>query len=189
MLKVLAGEARGRMLKTLPQEDLSIRPMLGRMKKSVFDILQFKIFDCSFLDLYAGVGSVGIEALSRGAKSCVFAELAAASLKLIKQNIDMLGFADRAKIIHCDIIKDFALLQNKYDIVFAGPPYKDANKKMLSLTKPTLQNIVRFEILKKDSILLSQRHKTEFIGAIDGLNLFRSEKYGDTIIDFYRSSL
>ncbi|MDR3048632.1 MAG: 16S rRNA (guanine(966)-N(2))-methyltransferase RsmD [Elusimicrobiota bacterium] len=188
-LKVLAGEARGRMLKTLPQEDLSIRPMLGRMKKSVFDILQTKIFDCSFLDLYAGVGSVGIEALSRGAKFCVFAELAAASLKLIKQNINFLKFDDRAEIIRCDIIKDFALLRNKYDIVFAGPPYKDVNKKMLALTKPTLQNIVRFEILKEDSVLLSQRHKTEFVGAIDGLNLFRSEKYGDTIIDFYKLSL
>ena len=67
MLKVLGGSERGRILKTLPHDDLSIRPMLGRMKKSVFDIIQFRIKGAYFLDLFAGVGSVGIEALSRGA--------------------------------------------------------------------------------------------------------------------------
>ncbi|MDR2616363.1 MAG: RsmD family RNA methyltransferase, partial [Endomicrobium sp.] len=57
-LRVIAGTARGRFLKTLPQDDLSIRPMLGRIKKSVFDIIQFKIPNATFLDLFAGVGSV-----------------------------------------------------------------------------------------------------------------------------------
>ncbi|MCA6071898.1 MAG: RsmD family RNA methyltransferase, partial [Endomicrobium sp.] len=135
-LKVIAGTAKGRLLKTLPREDLSIRPMLGRMKKSIFDIVQFKIPDSKFLDLFAGMGSVGIEALSRGAKEVVFAELSDVSLSLIKHNVNMLGFADRARIVKCNIIKDFEILQDKYDIVFMGPPYKDGDRKALALTYP-----------------------------------------------------
>jgi 16S rRNA (guanine(966)-N(2))-methyltransferase RsmD len=185
-LKVIAGTARGRMLKTLTHDDLRIRPMLGRMKKSIFDIIQFKIPDSTFIDLFAGVGSVGIEALSRKAKKVVFAELSNVSLSLIKHNVNMLGFNDRAKIVKCDVIKDFAVLQDKYDIVFAGAPYKDSDEKALALTYPTLKNVVRYDILKDDSILIAQKHIKEPVGNVAGLECFRVEKYGDTVISFYR---
>ena len=105
MLKVIAGTARGRQLKTLPKDDFSIRPMLGMMKKSVFDIITPVLPDSLFLDLYAGVGSVGIEALSRGAKRVVFAEISDKSIALVKYNLNMLGFEDRADIIKCDVVK------------------------------------------------------------------------------------
>ena len=186
MLKVLGGSERGRILKTLPQDDLSIRPMLGRMKKSIFDIIQFRVKDAYFLDLFAGVGSVGIEALSRGAKKCVFAELSKTSLDLIKHNVNTLGYSDKAKIVRCDIIKDFELLRDKYDIVFMGPPYKDGCKKALALTQPALQNAVRYDILKDDSILIAQKHIKEPVGNVLGLECFRTEKYGDTVVAFYR---
>jgi 16S rRNA (guanine(966)-N(2))-methyltransferase RsmD len=185
-LKVLAGQARGRTLKTLPQDDLSIRPILWRMKKSVFDIIQNKIPNSYFLDLYAGVGSVGIEALSRGASKVVFAELSAVSLKLINHNVNMLGYDKDSKIIKCDIIKNFAYLKDKYDIVFMGPPYKDSDKKALALTHQTLVNVVRFDILKSDSLLISQRHIKEPVAPVAGLDLFRTQKYGDTVVCFYK---
>ena len=188
MLKVLGGSERGRILKTLPQDDLSIRPMLGRMKKSIFDIIQFRVKDAYFLDLFAGVGSVGIEALSRGAKKCVFAELSKTSLDLIKHNVNTLGYNDRAKIVRCDIIKDFELLRDKYDIVFMGPPYKDGCKKALALTQPALQNAVRYDILKDDSILIAQKYIKEPVGNILGLECFRTEKYGDTVVLFYKKT-
>ena len=187
-LKVIAGDARGRILKTLPQDDLSIRPMLGRMKKSVFDIIQFRIAGCDFLDLFAGVGSVGIEALSRGAKKCVFAELSETSLSLIKHNVNMLGYNDRAQIVKCDVIRHFDTVAGKYDIVFMGPPYKDGDKKALALTYPALKNIVRYDILKDDSILIAQKHIKEPVGIVQGLDCFRTEKYGDTVVSFYRRS-
>jgi 16S rRNA (guanine(966)-N(2))-methyltransferase RsmD len=188
-LKVIAGTARGRLLKTLPQDDLSIRPMLGRMKKSIFDIIQFKVPNSNFIDLFAGVGSVGIEALSRGAKKVTFAELSNVSLSLIKHNVNMLGFNDRAKIIKCDIIKDFTLLQDKYDIVFMGHPYKDSDKKALALTNPVLKNILKYDILKADSVLIAQKHIKEPVGEVAGLECFRVEKYGDTVISFYKRKL
>ncbi|MDR1695443.1 MAG: RsmD family RNA methyltransferase [Endomicrobium sp.] len=188
-LKVIAGDARGRTLKTLPQDDLSIRPMLGRMKKSVFDIIQFKIPGCKFLDLFAGVGQVGIEALSRGAGSAVFAELSDISLRLIKHNVNMLGYNDRAKIVKCNVITRFEQIADKYDIVFMGPPYVDANKKALSLTYPVLKNAVRYGILKDDSVLIAQKHIKEPVGKVTGLDNFRTEKYGDTVVLFYKKAI
>ena len=185
-LKVIAGDARGRILKTLPIDDLSIRPMLGRMKKSVFDIIQFKVPGCKFLDLYAGVGQVGIEALSRGAESAVFAELSEISLQLIRHNVNMLGYQDRSEIVRCDIIKHFERIVGKYDIVFMGPPYVDKNKRPLCLTYPTLKNIVRYDILKDDSVLIAQKHIKEPVAKVTGLDKYRVEKYGDTEISFYR---
>jgi 16S rRNA (guanine(966)-N(2))-methyltransferase RsmD len=185
-LRVIAGTAKGRFLKTLPQDDLSIRPILARMKKSVFDIIQFKVPNSVFLDLFAGVGSVGIEALSRGAKKVVFAEISDVSLSLIRSNVDNLNFNSQAEIIKCDVLKDFSILQDKFDIVFMGPPYKDTDKNAMSLTYPTLKNIVRYDVLKEDSILIAQRHVKEPVGEIAGLNCFRVEKYSDTAISFYR---
>jgi 16S rRNA (guanine(966)-N(2))-methyltransferase RsmD len=185
-LRVIAGTARGRFLKTLPQDDLSIRPMLGRMKKSVFDIIQFKVPDSMFLDLFAGVGSVGIEALSRGAKKVVFAEISNKSLALIKTNVDTLKFNDKVRIIKCDVMKDFYVLQDKYDIVFIGPPYKDGDKNKLALTESALKNIVKYNILKESSVLIAQKHVKELVGEVTGLHCFRIEKYGDTVISFYR---
>jgi 16S rRNA (guanine(966)-N(2))-methyltransferase RsmD len=186
VLKVIAGTARGRILKTLPYGDLSIRPMLGRIKKSIFDIIQFKIYNSVFIDLFAGVGSVGIEALSRGAKKVVFAELSNISLSLIKHNINMLGFNDRAEIVKCDVIKDFYVLKNKYDIVFIGSPYKDRNKSPLALTYPALKNVVKYDILNGDSVLIAQKHIKESVGNVVGIECCRTEKYGDTVISFYK---
>lgn len=186
MLKILGGTCRGRQLKTLPKEDLSVRPMLGMMKKSVFDIISPILPDSLFLDLYAGVGSVGIEALSRGAKRVVFAEISDKSISLIKYNLKMLGFEDKADIVKCDVIKGFPKFQNKYDIIFMGPPYKDGDKKALALTYPTLKNVVLFSMLKKDGIVISQRHIKEPVDDVMGLDNYRTEKYGDTIVAFYR---
>ncbi|MFA7073597.1 MAG: 16S rRNA (guanine(966)-N(2))-methyltransferase RsmD [Endomicrobiaceae bacterium] len=186
MLKIIGGTARGRQLKTLPKEDVSIRPMLGMMKKSVFDIITPKLTGSLFLDLYAGVGSVGIEALSRGAERVVFAEISEKSISLVKYNLNMLNFENKAEIIKCDVLKGFRKFQNKYDIIFLGPPYKDGEKNALALTYPTLKNVMLYSILKDDGIIISQRHMKEPVGMVAGLSNFRTEKYGDTIICFYR---
>jgi 16S rRNA (guanine(966)-N(2))-methyltransferase RsmD len=186
VLKVISGIARGRMLKTLPISDLSVRPMLGRIKKSVFDIIKFKIPYSVFIDLFAGVGSVGIEALSRGAKEVVFVELSDISLSLIKHNIGMLGFNDRAKIIKCDIVKCFSILQGKYDIIFVGPPYVDENRNTVAFTNNVLKSSVKYDILKGDSVLITQRHIREPVENVEGLECFRSERYGNTLVSFYK---
>jgi 16S rRNA (guanine(966)-N(2))-methyltransferase RsmD len=186
-LKIIAGKMRGRILKTPHRDELFVRPMLGRVKKSVFDIIRLKIPNSIFVDLFAGTGSVGLEALSRGAKKVVFVESSGASISFIKRNICMLGLNDKSKIIKCDIIREFFALHGKFDIVFMAPPYKNRfNKKALALTYPTLENVVKYDILKHDSLIISQRHMKESVGNIMKLECFRSEKYGDTVISFYR---
>jgi 16S rRNA (guanine(966)-N(2))-methyltransferase RsmD len=186
-LKIIAGEMRGRVLKTPHRDGLFVRPMLGRVKKSVFDIIRLKIPNSIFVDLFAGTGSVGLEALSRGAKKVVFVESSETSISFIKRNICMLGLNDKSKIIRCDIIREFFSLHGKFDIVFMAPPYKNRfNKKALALTYPTLGNVVKYDILKHDSLIISQRHTKEAVGNIAKLECFRSEKYGDTVISFYK---
>ncbi|MDR1784302.1 MAG: RsmD family RNA methyltransferase [Endomicrobium sp.] len=186
VLRVISGTARGRILKTLPINDLSIRPMLGRIKKSVFDIIKFKVPSSIFIDLFAGVGSVGIEALSRGARKVTFVELNNNSLSLISHNISMLGFTDRTEIIKCDIMKNFSVLRGKYDIIFVGPPYRDKNKNVLAFTYNVLKNSVKYDIFKSDSVLITQRHIKESVKNVAGLECFRFEKYCDTLISFYK---
>jgi 16S rRNA (guanine(966)-N(2))-methyltransferase RsmD len=138
------------------------------------------------LDLYAGVGSVGIEALSRGANRVVFVEISDKSIVLIKYNLKLIGFENKADIVKSDVLKSFHKIQNKYDIIFLGPPYKDMTKNALALTYPTLKNIVLFSLLKDDGIVISQRHMKEPVRDVAGLVNFRNEKYGDTIISFYK---
>ncbi|MDR2708700.1 MAG: 16S rRNA (guanine(966)-N(2))-methyltransferase RsmD [Elusimicrobiota bacterium] len=186
-LKIIAGKYRNRTLKTLPQDNLSIRPLLGRMKKSIFDILKSTIFDCSFLDLFAGVGSCGIEALSLGAREVVFVEKSPISINLIKQNLEMLKIEPQnAKILQCDIIKNLKFISGNFDIIFMGPPYKDDKKRPLALTQPTLKNIAFSNLLNPSGIIISQRHKTEKVDEIERLEIFRVENYGDTTVVFYK---
>jgi len=186
-LRIIAGERRGRILKTPHLDDLSVRPMLARVKKSVFDIIRLKIPNSVFIDLFAGTGSVGLEALSRGARKVVFVELSDASISFIKHNITILNFNDKAKIIKCDLMKNFFILHGKFDVVFMAPPYKNKfNKTPFAFTLSTLENIVKYDILKYDSLIISQRHIKEPVYNVNKLKCFRSEKYGDTVISFYK---
>jgi len=186
MLKILGGEARGRILKTHKTEDLSIRPMLGRMKKSLFDIILPWLPGCVFLDLFAGTGAVGLEAVSRGAKKAVFVEMSSRSLELIKANVAMLKMQDRAEVHRADVTKDLKWLNRKFDVIFLGPPYKDEHKRPLALTTVTLRNVLNSDLMTPDTIMIAQYHDKEPVSIPDGLEEYRTEKYGDTIVSFYR---
>ncbi|MCX5778895.1 MAG: 16S rRNA (guanine(966)-N(2))-methyltransferase RsmD [Elusimicrobia bacterium] len=187
-LRIIAGEARGRMLKSLPIEDLSVRPILARIKKSLFDILTPRIDGAHFLDLYAGTGAVGLEALSRGAADVVFVESDKRSQELITANTIMLKWTDRCRIVKVDIVLGLGGVTGKpFDIIFMGPPYKDAHKKPLSLTGLTLQHVCSAGLLSPQGWILSQRHEKEAVVVPPELEQFRSEKYGDTVVVFYRT--
>jgi 16S rRNA (guanine(966)-N(2))-methyltransferase RsmD len=183
-LKIIAGTEKGRLLKTLKINNFSIRPTLARIKKSVFDIIKFKIKDSIFIDLFAGVGSIGIEALSRGAKKAVFVDINNNSLSLIKYNINKLGFNNKSNIIKCDLSKKIPNLCDIFDIVFIGPPYYESIKHNLTYT--VLKNIYTANILNDNSIIISQNHIKERVEFIDGIECFRTKKYGYTMICFYR---
>src|SRR5258708_3851404 len=145
MLKILAGSEKGRPLKTV--SSAQVRPILARIKKSLFDILRPRLGGSNFLDLYAGTGSVGIEALSQGAARATFVEQDAPCLRFLKDNLDLLKLTDRATAIRSSATGDLSGVPRPYDIIFMGPPYKDAEKKALALVTPTLENIYKYKLL------------------------------------------
>jgi 16S rRNA (guanine966-N2)-methyltransferase len=188
ILKVISGKARGRTIKT-PKNDTYLRPLLGRIKKSLFDILTFKLAGADFLDLFAGCGSVGIEAISRGAGSVLFIEKERKYSRLIKENLDTLGLGSTAAIETADVMRGLNWLDKKFDMIFVGVPYKDEKKRPLSLTSPVLKLIEEASILKDNGLIISQHHDKEQVIAPDSLELYRKEKYGDTLLEFFRKKL
>lgn len=188
MLKILGGQAKGRALKARPQ-DLRVRPILARVKKSLFDIIRPRLTGARFLDLYAGTGAVGLEALSRGVSFCAFVELSSESFKMLNANLAQLGFTDKAQTFRMNVLGDLALLPKPFDIIFMGPPYKDESKKSLALVSPTLENVDRHQLLAPRGLVIAQHHKKETVALPSaGWRLFRTETYGDTILSFIQKA-
>ena len=159
--------------------------MLGRIKKSLFDILRLRLPDCQFLDLYAGSGSVGIEALSRGAAYATFVDLDPRSLSVVRQNLSRLQLYDRARVVRADATKQLAHLGGPFDLIFMGPPYHDAQWNALSLTGPTLDAIARAQILKAGGGVIGQHHAKEPPVRDPRWRMVRQERYGDSRLSFF----
>jgi len=170
---------------------LPVKPISDRIKQSLFDIIRPRIPASRFLDLFAGTGAVGLEALSRGAGFVVFAERDQACLKAINRNLEKFGFAERALTLRADITAGLSWLRHRageegFDLIFMGPPYRDGKNNMLSLTGPVLRDIAQSGLLAEDGRIIAQHHITEKFEVPAGYSLFRSEKYGDSLVDFLR---
>ena len=124
-MRIVGGSARGRRL--LAPRDSAIRPTLDHIREALFNILGARVEDARVLDLFAGTGAVGIEALSRGAAHCVFVESSPAALRLIAGNLEGTGFAGRATVFRGDVFRYATRLRRAggaFDIVLAAPPYR-----------------------------------------------------------------
>lgn len=188
-LTVIGGKFKGCRLYSSPKHasptSPAPRPLLARIKKSLFDIISSKIPNATFLDLFAGTGSVGIEALSRGAKFAVFVDSDYKCVETINRNIGKLNLQQKSKVYRKDIMLGLEFLNisgyDKFDIVFIGPPYKDF------LISKTLVLISAADILKNTAIIIAQHHKKEEIHTKE-FEIFRQEKYGDTVLSFLKKS-
>jgi len=133
-MRVIAGSARRLQLKCLPGE--ATRPTLDRYKETLFNTMQGYIPGCSFLDLFAGSGAIGIEALSRGAESCIFIENNRNAVKVINENLEFTHLSPKAEVITADVITGIMQVAKKgpFDVIFLDPPYKRGfEKQVLSL--------------------------------------------------------
>ncbi|MBR3632520.1 MAG: 16S rRNA (guanine(966)-N(2))-methyltransferase RsmD [Elusimicrobiaceae bacterium] len=189
-MRIIAGTARGRRIFSVSKK-LPVKPISDRIKQSVFDILRPRLTGAMWLDLFAGTGNVSLEALSRGAVRVVSVDREPACIKNIHRNLAHLGFEDRARVIKADILKplDFLLSYSDnegYDIIFMGPPYRDLNNKMLSFSEPALKNVAEAKLLAPKGIIVLQTHKTENFAVPENLEIYRQEKYGDTLVHFLR---
>ncbi len=183
-MRIIAGSFKKRTLKS-PSASTGARPILGRIKKSLFDILRPRIDGAAFLDLYAGSGAVGIEALSCGASTVTFVDRNPQCLSIIRQNLSKLHLFDRARLVRADVAKDLSHVGGTFDLIFMGPPYHDEKWNAYHLTNPTLKSIGRSKLLKEGGWVIGQHHAKENVPALPEWPMFRREKYGDTLLSFF----
>ena len=187
-MRIIAGTFRGK--KILEPKDALTRPLKDLTKESIFNILshsnKFKIDleNSNILDLFSGVGSFGIECLSRGAKYVVFAEKYNGVLPVLKKNLQSLKLIENYEILEKDIYNNGFLksLDKKFDIVFMDPPYKDTYINHL------LNNIYNHKILNENGILIIHRHKDEKDLMPNKLKIIEEKKYGISKIIFFKYS-
>ena len=181
-MRITGGHVRGRQLASL--KGLAIRPTSDRVRESIFDLIGHDATGLKVLDLFAGTGSLGIEALSRGALWAIFVDHSIQSVKLIKKNLLLTGYEASGFILKKGLIRGlplkYPLMKNKIDLVFIDPPY---GKKLIP---PLLMELADKKILATPSIVVAESSKTDILPDASGkLILSKSKIYGDTKIDIY----
>ena len=180
-MRVIAGKAKGRKLHAVPGP--GTRPMTDRAKSALFSILGDDVLDASFLDLFAGTGQVGIEALSRGATRAVFVELGHAALRVIRNNLALTGLAAQAEVVRNDVFRYLAAQPQPFDYVYIAPP------QYRGLWMQTLQVLDALPgWLADDGWAIAQINPVEYEPVtLNNLVLFDQRKYGSVLLCFYMS--
>lgn len=147
-MRVITGSARGKRLKEPRNQDT--RPTTDRVKEGLFNIVQFDLEGRRVLDLFAGTGQLGIEALSRGAAHVTFVDLRRESAALVQENLALTGLADRANVVQGDSLAFLAACGEKFDMVFIDPPYNTP------LLEQALELAAKIDILREHGIMICE---------------------------------
>ena len=180
-MKVISGDLKGRKL-TVPRGH-KVRPTGARVKEALFSILGDLVTCADVLDLFSGTGNIGIEALSRGASSCLFIENDPKTLLILEKNIKELSLSDRSKVLKLDVPRGLKLLHRrgvKFDIIFIDPPY------IYPKIWDIFTAVSKYDILKEGGTVVwehdSKKPQKPQYGA---LKMIETKKYGDTGITFF----
>lgn len=176
-MRVITGSARGRVLKTLEGED--VRPTTDRVKEAIFSIIQFEIEGREVLDLFAGSGQLGIEALSRGAAYATFTDLSKDAVSVIKSNLLSTGLHKNSAVLQSDAMTFLRNSRKKFDIIFMDPPY---SKGILQKALPLAAEIVN----DGGVIVCEHPYGEELPETVGDFALYRSYKYGKLGVTVYR---
>ncbi len=187
-MRIIGGVGKGKKLKSPSVKKIHLTS--DRVKEALFNILGERIVEAYFLELFAGSGSVGIEALSRGAKAVVFVDSNNQCIKTIKENLEHLGFGTCTKavtLLRLDAFKAIALLhkqRQKFNIIFLDPPY------YRGWVKKCLINLARYDILKRNGVIVAEHSRRDSLPQnIEGLRLIQQRRYGDTTLSFYGNQM
>ena len=176
-MRVISGMARGRKLKELSGFD--IRPTSDMVKESIFNIIQFDVEGRRVLDLFAGTGQLGIEALSRGARSVVFVDSSPDAVKMIKDNIDLCGFSEASTIYRRDALVYLEYCES-FDLIFIDPPYDT------KLVDKTLGKIIEFDKLNTNGIIMCElRADSPILAVLPPFYVSKEYLYGSVKIARY----
>lgn len=182
-MRIIAGKYRSRLIKS--PKDAEVRPTKDRIREALFNIIREYIDGADVLDIFAGSGAFGIEAISRGAESATFIDGEKACIKTIEENVKTLGIdAGKVKLLRMDAFKAVDKLCNegkKFDIILFDPPYyKDIAKKCLI-------KLGERDILKPHCIIIAEHHKKDILPAETGsITSYRVACYGDVCLTFYK---
>lgn len=175
-MRVITGSARGRKLKT-PQ-GLDVRPTTDSVKEAIFNIIQFDVEGRRVLDLFAGTGQMGIEALSRGAKECVFVDNSRQSLNIVKENLKLCNL--QGTVLSTDAVS-YLTRGEKFDLVFMDPPYDS------DLYERCLEALHQFDILMDGGIIICESRRDRTLpGAILDAYSTKQYRYGKIKITVLR---
>ncbi len=178
-MRVITGKARGVQLKT--PEGMQTRPTTDRVKEALFSIINFDVPGANVLDLFGGTGQLGIEALSRGAKSAVFVDQSEQACRLIRENLKRTKLEQNAKVIRGDYMDYMKRCRETYDIIFLDPPYAEV------FLENALKCISEIDILHSGGIIVAERPLgKELPWEFDGFERSRDYKYGKILLTLYR---
>ena len=178
-MRVVAGTAKGVSLKT--PDGLSTRPTADRVKEALFSIIQFDIPGAKVLDLFGGSGQLGIEALSRGAKSAVFVDHSPVACKLIEENLKRTKLQEQGRVVRSDYMSFLKNSREKFDIILLDPPYAE------KFLENALNFITEIDILQTNGIIVAERPvEKELLLNFSGYSRSRDYKYGNTLLAVYR---
>ena len=177
-MRVIAGKFKGRKLE-VPKTTL--RPTLDRTKETLFNLLQTEVPEARVLDIFSGSGSLGIEALSRGAESCVFVEINKDAAKVIKANCEKCGCLPQSSVLNLSYDSAIGSLKQKFDIVFADPPYHEG------LYYGILKRLEKSDILSDDAIVVLEHDtENELPDSVGNLSKYRVKSMGKCSFSFYQ---
>lgn len=179
-MRVITGEARGKRLITLGGEEIT-RPTTEMVKEAMFSIIQFELAGANVLDLFAGSGQLGIEAISRGAQSCTFVDSSAEAIKITRSNVSACGFDDRAKILCSDSERYLRTAKKGFDIALLDPPYRQGT---LERILPQLADIMS----DSGATVICEHEKGLELGDEYGsLKKYRCYKYGKIALTVFKA--
>ena len=147
-MRVISGTARGRRLKEL--QGMETRPTTDRVKEALFNIVQFELPGRQVLDLFAGTGQLGIEALSRGAARCTFVDQRRDAAALVRENLKLTGLSQQARVVQGEALSFLASDRERYHLVFLDPPYQT------ELLENALKKIAEIDILMENGIIICE---------------------------------
>ena len=178
-MRVITGKARGVQLKT--PDGMDTRPTTDRVKEALFSIIQFDIPGASVLDLFAGTGQLGIEALSRGASEAVFVDLREDACRVIKENLKRTRLQDSTQVLKAEYTQYLRNCRRKFGIIFLDPPYSE------DFLEKSLNFITEIDILQSGGIIVTERPLgKELLWSRPGIMRSKDYKYGKVILTVFR---
>ena len=178
-MRVITGKARGIQLKT--PEGMLTRPTADRVKEALFSIINFDLPGAAVLDLFGGTGQLGIEALSRGAKSAVFVDQREDACRIIRENLRRTKLEAEGRVVRSDYLDYLRRSREKFDIILLDPPYAEV------FLENALKCITEIDILQSGGIIVAERPvEKELPFEFEGYTRSRDYKYGKTLLTIYR---